>query len=37
VYKLGVPLQQIVELLEKDKLASNEETMSDIQRLRELA
>jgi predicted transcriptional regulator len=37
VYKLGVPLRQIVELLESDKLVSNEETMSDIQRLRELA
>ena len=37
VYKLGVPLLQIVELLEKDKLASNKETMSDIQRLQELA
>ena len=37
VYKLGVPLHQIVELLEKDKMASNEETMNDIQRLRELA
>jgi len=37
VYKLGVPLRQIVELLEKDKLVSNEETMSDIQRLQELA
>jgi len=37
VYKLGVPLHQIVELLERDKLESNKETMTDIQRLRELA
>lgn len=37
VYTLGVPLLRIVELLESDKLVSNKEIMSDIQRLRELA
>ena len=37
VYKLGVPLRQIVELLESNKLISNEVMMGDIQRLRELA
>ena len=37
VYRLNVPLRHIVELLEKEKIASNEQTMDDIQRLRELA
>lgn len=37
VYRLGVPLRNIIELLEKDRISSNEQALKDIQRLRELA
>ncbi len=37
VYKLNVALRKIVELLEKENMAANEERVIDIQRLRELA
>jgi len=37
VYRLNVPLRHIIELLEKEKMASSKQTMDDIKRLRELA